>query len=362
MVIQGSLRFLGGGELVGITTCSALLRAGYKVALVSDRFQSKEVDSAFGMGEVLMKCEKLMVPALGRRVFRFSPTLALPLVERFKRHLESVKADVVIVTRDLPRPYVLPGRPLLRFMYEMSQLRPFWEDYPQRLKSKWQNRYRPDYSETTFLSLSSALVRELEQNGHPGAELVYPSYGIGFHPRPKKNQVVYVTFLAPQKRLEHFLEVARKVPKYRFYIVGRDTKDFDRFYGGYAHRVLANLPDNVEYIEGRIRDMPQLLEESRIYLHTSIEPGVGMAVIEALTAGCMPVAPSEGGAGEVLRAARVGHTYDKIDDAASFIESEMENKDSNLSPETISEKATVFSPEAFQQRIIDVIQKTSVSH
>lgn len=364
LVIQGSLQFLGGGELVCISTCSALQGLGYHVKLVSDRFRPDEVEAAFGLGGVVKKCEPISWPGLGRRLSRYSSIPGLYFAGGVKRLLQDEKADVVFVTRDPPRPYVLPDRQFFRFMYEIEQLRPFWERYNPWVRSLWQARYGNHHPRTTFLALSTRLSSELRQAGQRSVELVYPCYGVGFRLRPKKNQVVYVTFPAPQKRLDDFMEIARRLPQYRFLLVGRDTKRMNRIYEGYAQRVLDNKPSNVEYIEARIRQAPELLEESRIYLHTSTETGMGIAVMEALSAGCLPVAPRVGGAGEVLEVARVGFRYDTIEDATDFIRSELEGganmrkgSDRGLTPADIAERAKMFSPEAFRNRLEEIIEK-----
>ncbi len=363
-VIQDSLRFLGGGELVCLSTCFALQELGYHVRLVSDRFRPDEVETVFGMGDVLANCEQIKLPEFGRNLLRFRPIRGLYHAERSRRFLEKQDADVVFVTRDPSRPRVLPEKPLFRFVYEVAQLRPFWENYRFGLNLLWRALYGRDRSDTTFLALSPAVMREVKMKGHPAVAQVYPSYGKGFRPKPKKNQLIYVTFFAPQKRLHDFMEIARQLPKYKFYLVGRDTKRMNQTYEGYAERILANKPTNVEYVEARIRQAPNLLEESRIYLHTSIEPGMGIAVMEALSAGCVPIAPRQGGAGEVLEAAGVGFHYDQIEDAIRLIRSEMgddargkQEGVREMSPGEISEKARIFSLEAFRTRIRDIIEK-----
>jgi glycosyltransferase involved in cell wall biosynthesis len=364
MVIQNSLRSLGGGELVCITTCLALQKLGYHVKLVTDRFEPDEVQAAFGMGEVLRKCEQINVPQLGRKMARFSAFPGILFAWMSRRFLEKQRADVVFVTRDPRRPDVLPEGPLFRFVYEIAQLRNFWEDYAVWLKLIYKNLYARSGQNTTFLALSPALMDEMKRQGFPNTELVYPSYGTRFRPRPKKNQVVYVTFLAPQKNVDDFFEIARRLPQYKFYLIGRDTARVNRIYGGYASRVLANKPSNVEYVETRIRQSPDLLEESKVYLHTSTEPGMSIAVMEALSAGCVPLAPRQGGGGDVIEAARVGFRYSGIDDAVRFIRTELDEadpeaaeRDKRLSPEEISKKAEIFSPEAFQDRLRHVMEK-----
>jgi glycosyltransferase involved in cell wall biosynthesis len=367
MVIQNSLGSLGGGELVCVNTCLALQNLGYHVRLVTDRFEPDEIEAAFGLGGVVRKCEHVKVPQFGRRIARFSSVPGIFFGWRSKQFFEKQYADVVFVTRDPRRPDILPNRPLFRFVYEMSQLQAFWESYRRPIKTVYGALYRRSRAPTTFLAVSSALAQQIKQTGYPAAELVYPSYGRGFRPQPKKNQVVQVTFLAPQKRLDDFMEVARKLPGYKFYLVGRDTERTNRIYKGYAKRILESKPANVEYVETRIRQAPELLEESKIYLHTGTEPGMTIAVMEALSAGCVPVAPREGGAGEIVEAASVGFRYETVEESANFIKSEMdasvgavERNSPGLTPTEIAEKAKMFSPEAFQNRIEHVIERESL--
>lgn len=366
MVIQNSLRSLGGGEMVCVTTCLALQRLGYHVKLASDRFDAAQVDEAFGLGDVIRKCEQIKVPQFGRKIARFSSVPGVFFAWRSKQFFEQQYADVILVTRDPKRPDVLPDRPLFRFVYESNQLGYFWENYKPGLRFLYRRLYSEYRSRSTLLALSARLAGELRKNGYPSTELVYPSYGRGFRPRPKRNQVVYVTFLAPQKQIEDFNEIARRLPRYRFCLVGRDTLRVDKTYNGYASRILANKPSNVDYVDTRIRQAPELLEESRVYLHTSKEPGMPISVMEAISAGCMPLAPREGGGGEVLDAAGVGFLYGRIEEAVSFIKSQMESPEKfeaeygeAMTPEEIARRASIFSPEAFQDRIRSVIERDS---
>lgn len=368
MVIHESLRFLGGGELVCLSTCFALQTLGYRVKLVTDVFRQDEVESVFGMGEVLTKCEQVSFPEFGRDLLRLRPVIGLYYAERSKRFLKKLDYDIAFVTRDLSRPRILPEGQLFRFVYETSQLRHFWENYRFGLKFMWRALYGRHRSSLSLLALSPRIVQELARFGYPSAELVYPSYGRGFRPQTKKNQVVYVTFLAPQKNVGHFLEIARRLPRIKFYLVGRDTRQMNQLYDGYAERILAERPKNVEYVETRIRQAPEFLEQSKIYLHTSTEQGMGIAVMEALSAGCLPVAPSRGGAGEVLEVAGVGFRYESIEDAVQFIESSMTGRPSptggniqDISPQRIAESARIFSLEAFQDRISKIAKEEKSS-
>lgn len=358
LVVQDSLGFLGGGELVCLTTCLALQSLGYHVKLVSDTFPTSEVEAVFGLGNVLERCEQVKVPTLGRKLARLSSLPGLLLSQRSKRFLERQHADIVFVTRDPRRPDVLPDEHLFRFMYELSQLDPYWRAYKYTGRL-YDAMYESRRASTSFLALSPKLVEQLKARGHLSTRLVYPSIGKGYHHQQKKNQVIYVTFLAPQKRIQDFTYIASQLPSLQFYLVGRDTERINRIYHGYAAAILANLPNNVHYVETRIRQQPDLLEQSKVYLHASTEPGMGIAVIEALSAGCLPIAPHEGGAGEVIAAAGVGLCYNSLEEAVECVRvaARGEDRKSQFSPEEIALKSRIFSQEAFQSRIRNIIEE-----
>ncbi len=81
------------------------------------------------------------------------------------------------------------------------------------------------------------------------------------------------------------MSIAYRVPDYRFILVGAHS-EID---SGYAKKVLSIKPPNVDYVEVRIRDRPERVEESKVYLYTSLEPGIGIALGQAMGAGCIPV-------------------------------------------------------------------------
>src|SRR5713226_1123968 len=108
VVIQDSLRFLGGGELVCLSTCYALQQLGYHVRLVSDEFSPEEIEAAFGMGRVLKNCEFIRLPEIGRKLSRYSSIPGLLFAGVYRKLLESIDSQVTFVTRDPRKPIVLP--------------------------------------------------------------------------------------------------------------------------------------------------------------------------------------------------------------------------------------------------------------
>jgi len=108
---------------------------------------------------------------------------------------------------------------------------------------------------------------------------------------------------------------------------------------------------NVEFVNARIKDRPELVEESKVYLYTSLEPGVGIALGQALGAGCIPVTPAWGGGAEMVKVTGVGYRFRTLDEAERFTREALENEDARNQPDYIANKARIFSSESFEKQI-----------
>ena len=142
---------------------------------------------------------------------------------------------------------------------------------------------------------------------------------------------------------------SRALPNEIFVIVGRESP----LHPGYKVRLLTEKPENVTYLESEIRACPEILEEAKVYLYTGLEPGIGIALVESIGAGCIPVTPSLGGGGEVLRAAKVGFQYRSLDEAVTLVRNALH--DTTYRPEELRQQAKIFSPEHFETRIRELL-------
>src|SRR2546426_10187780 len=132
-----------------------------------------------------------------------------------------------------------------------------------------------------YFALSPSILERLRNNGHKNSSLIFqPS--TQFLPRQKKNQVILVTRLIPEKRVEIFLEAARRLPEYRFVLLARTKPGLE----AYARDIEKRIPANVVYRKTTLGQTPHLLEESKVYLYTGGENAMMLSVIAAISAGC----------------------------------------------------------------------------
>jgi hypothetical protein len=65
----------------------------------------------------------------------------------------------------------------------------------------------------------------------------------------------------------------------------------------------------------------------------------------------MPFSPPRCGAADVIKASGIGHLYDSVEEATEKIEAVLETAYSDDEIQAISEKARMFGPEEFEERI-----------
>lgn len=99
------------------------------------------------------------------------------------------------------------------------------------------------------------------------------------------------------KGLDRFIERARLSPKYDFVLAGlRDSALFD------AKKQGADI-QNLRIIPGPLsieKDLLDLYSKSSIYLQLSIDESFGLAVVEAMACGCIPIVSPAGALPEVV--------------------------------------------------------------
>lgn len=339
--------------MVALHTMKALQEIGWKVSIVTDNYNPEEVEQNFRMGEVLRKCEPIEIPPFRPLTRRFLALQRLRYAKKVRELTRELRPDVVFSTQSVI--YYIPGIRTFHIVYDMADL---FEIIPGEgpLSSRWKRPYyrllRPTFqsgltSNRLFVPLSHSLEQRLSALRYPHSTALFPPCDMIFRPGLKRKQVCLVSRIAPQKNIEGFMEIAGKSPNCHFVLVGVETEVEQ----SYSKRVLSTKPSNVEYVEVRIRDRPEIVEESKVYLYTSTEPGIGIALGQAMGAGCIPVTPARGGGAEMVSESGVGYTYRDSEEASGLVLKAIESSESRDLPGYISGRAQIFSSECFRTKI-----------
>ena len=365
-MIHCKLSPYAGAEFLGLSTCKILQEMGFRVSILSDVFEPSRAEEIYGMGDVLGRCTHIRLP---------EPTSHLPFgldylirvlhvirLAKFSRVLNREDFQLILSTQSSI--FSFPGKRLYHFVYGLNDLfrypiplivPPY--PRPKRFKSLYLYILRTIYawlapapSPTWFFVAGRNLNDKFRQMGYQNSSFFFPPSRV-FKPKiPKKNQVIQVSRISPEKRIETLFELARRLPQYSFILVGKNPSAQRVLHPGYSDKLLSNVPPSLNYIETPIVKHPELLEESKVYLQTSKEWGVLSTLIEAISAGCIPVVPSVGSGAEIVKLAGVGYLYENLDDAMEKIRLAMEGE-TQWSPVEISERAKQFGPRAFEDLI-----------
>lgn len=380
LVVHPWFPIFGGGEYLCLCVCQTLQEAGYQVSIVSDVYDPELVEEIYAMGKVLASCKHIPLERFVPR--RVVPKLNLYALQkllwarRIRGKLENYPADVIFATQPSWLRFKQQNR--YDFTYNVRDLFTYpsllFRFSPRTIMERHQKGIGPEWKAyffilskardiligksyvKKFIALSGLIYRDLVQNGTENAEMMFPPARLSvFHPKEKKRQVVITCRLDPAKNLEMFFKIAERLSEERFLLVARDNPTTRQAHPRYIETLLKTKPKNVEFINSPIRLVPEALEESRVYLYTGIEPGIGIAIMEACGAGCIPLAPVIGGGSEVVDHLGAGFKFASVDDAVRKVKLALD--DPPWKPEELRERTLkAFSQETFEKRIRELLE------
>ena len=353
--------------MVCLHVLKALLDLNYSVTIVTEQYSPAVVERNFRMGEIMARCHHIPISPFKPIFPRFLALQRLRYAEQVSRLIQrKIKPDLVFSTQSSL--YFVPNVKTFSIVYDINDffevhaslagkglLAPVTRTPYYRLLT---GRFHSDFRKNRlFIPLSLLLEQQLEKYEYGHTPFLFSPCDLVFRPRGKRKQVVQVTRVVPGKKLEEFMQIAARLSEYKFMMVGASSRENPE----YARKLLEKAPSNVEYIEARIRDRPELVEESKVYLHTSVEPGINISLGQALGAGCIPVAPESGGGAEIVLWSKVGYSYRNIDEAVELIRRAQESEEPRDYPQHLSEVAKMFSAENFEEKIAKIILSGNMS-
>ena len=175
--------------------------------------------------------------------------------------------------------YGLPGHPLYRFIPRMVL-----------------------ENATRILAVSKYTMHDCEHLTR-NRNIEYVPNGIPLEPIQdfkKENIILTVGFIDKvsywRKGLDRFIHLASLMPEYKFYHIGLVN------YGKLPRPVLKTIrdaPKNMEFL-GYVDDLDEWYKKARVYCQLSRYESFGLAVIEAMKHGCMPVVANSGALPEIV--------------------------------------------------------------
>jgi glycosyltransferase involved in cell wall biosynthesis len=135
--------------------------------------------------------------------------------------------------------------------------------------------------------------------------------------------ILVISRIAPHKEIENAIKLAKILKDNNIgkgmKIVGNLYHYFFDYYSELKQMVLhLNLTDYITFeINASLNELLSTIQESRVYFHPKMEEHFGMAVLEAMAAGLIPVVPNKGGLTEFVPKE---YQFDSIEHAAQLID------------------------------------------
>ncbi len=361
LVVHPRMSVMGGGERVAIHSILAGLKAGHRVSLVSEEFDAENFEDFFGCEGLFAKVDMITYtpfqPFVGKSM--------LLLYQRMIHHSTRIRKvlstrigfDLVVGTQDIGYVPNVPV-PIIQYCYfpeyfSHLEARPssrLWKLYYWPARRFYRNRVQ---SVGRFIAVSDYTRDFVMRKWGRDSETLYPPCPVETYSSvqaPKENIVITVGRIVPEKRMHLFVELARRLPHYKFLVVG----SIGRPTSAYSDSLVRNAPDNVSFVLSPLKKETGLLAKAKVYVHCAQNEHFGITIVEAMAAGCVPVVHNSGGPKEIV-SDDVGFRWSDLDEAAGQVRRAMEDDElrQSLSRAAVA-KSVSYRPEVFESRLARV--------
>lgn len=372
VVASPSLNLLGGAQRACLQAIAALRKINSKVVLATvDKTDWSLVKTIFGDvpepdEEIYLfsRMPSLSVLAFKQAFVAFSYALHLSLVkQRYGTALiVNMGGELVDNIGDVVYVNAVP----LRLMHRIHDVQPL-PGFQWTVYSRLYTLLLRVIGGSTGVVVANSRFTQMviDRFMHKKAVLIYPPVAVDEIAtdidRKRANTVVSMSRFRLAKKVSIIPEIASHVKDCTFIIAGIADADSGRCLRelfGEIRRL--GVEDRVKvYLNMPYESTRALLLRAKVFLHTQSTEAFGMAIVEAMAAGCVPVVPRAGGPWiDIFDCCdgEYGFSYTKIEEAAERINLLLSN---NRLRSKIAEKArqraTVFDESIFEQKILQVI-------
>jgi alpha-1,2-mannosyltransferase len=305
LVIHALFDVLGGGELFALKLSQALIESGFEVELLTatpvDTVKLRDIYGDVEPPRITVKrvreaeyLSKLMPGRLVRLRRLVVYREYEPLMETARREY-----DIVFDTQsNLPTPVDISYIHYPALLPTRSG-RLEWVVYNHLVRLLARDYKTPRSGRVLANSTWTAHMVYKVHGVIPG--VLYPPVDVEYFSTVASNTnrekvVVTISRFTPEKNLSKVLDVARDLPDYQFILVGSTGPGSERVISGLEVKIdelrlknvglRPNLPRN---------ELRELLGKAMFYLHPEFTEHFGVAVIEAMSAGTVPIVYRDGG-------------------------------------------------------------------
>jgi len=368
-VLHGSLNSVGGGERVALALLELLRDMGFDTTLVTTEPTDWDRVSRITGYNVRPDREYPVFPFRVRYFGIYTRMLTgYKLRKLRKRGLcdISVNTHGDIIPEEADITYMhFPTFALLetRYANEKYSKSLFWKLYFKPYA--WIQRRMARRFKTRILLTNSEYSRQaIERYLGMSAEIVYPPVDIDeflavSDSTAREQRVVSCGRYTPEKRYEDVLRVASTLRGVEFTIMGAVSGKVSKPYIEKLREIKRRKGlDNVELLVDVPRDeQVGIYGRSKVFLHAMRGEHFGIAVVEAMASGLVPVVHMSGGSwNDILDRGRYGFGYTGRDITRAVLDALHLYYDYRRS---VVERAKLYSKQVFKARMKSVIEEVS---
>lgn len=370
-ILHDSLNFAGGAEKVCLATISAAREMGHRVILGTiDKTDWRRLNSLFGVASKPEQ-EIYLMPA-NSAFLRSYLSMLLPItLSKLEEHCDLciyTNQDVLPLSSDIGYMHYLP---LCHIPYSQGEkgYSSRWRiyTYPSQIV---QRRLLTNFSCRKVLVNSSFTRRMIKEKMDLDTEVVYPPVDVGRFShfedgQTRANRVVSLGRLSPEKNFEFVLALSEQMPDATFVIISSYAGSISRHYLKRLLRIVAarKLKNVSIFVNIPQSDVLHVLHRSEVFLHAAREEHFGIAIVEAMAAGLIPLVPRSGGQWEDILAKTdglYGFSYESLNEAKERVQLILKDRlVQNLVRRNNRMRVKDFSAERFKQKIREIIGQVS---
>jgi len=171
------------------------------------------------------------------------------------------------------------------------------------------------------------------------------------------NTVCSLGRFTPEKEYDTILQIAKKRPIIKFELIGSVTADKISYLEGLKNKASKNV---IFHVNASVNEKIEVLKRSKILLHSFKGEHFGVAIIEAMSAGLIPITHNSGAAKEdqlvddVFRYDNLENAFECLDRALSIWNLDKASK--------LRQYAQNFSPENFNKNLKAFVENWIKTH
>jgi glycosyltransferase involved in cell wall biosynthesis len=365
-VFHRSLNPMGGAEHVCFAVIEALKELNYKSTLVT--MEPTNWSYIYKLNPKIVKPDKeisvLKVPI--KFLGAYLKFYAYHMFERLRKKFDltiNTHGDILPVSADIVfmyYPVIFENKYLPEKYYESLLWKIYYQPY-LLLQSVFPIKFECNLL-LTFSEFGRSAIKK-----HLSTEVVLFHQPVDIDDFTKAsfnnyrlNQVVLCGRYFPGKKYEFALDVARHLPYIEFIIIGSiSNKGYESYYNKIAHLVKEYDLKNVKLLTNVSRETQiDIYSKSKVFMHTAVNEPFGIAVVEGMAAGLVPVVHKSGGPWlDIVKQGEYGLGFGSVNEAVESINIAIKNYPS-LKIKAI-ERAKTFSKqkfiEAFKSLVLNLI-------